>query len=87
MKYGKDFERNQAEAYAEKYWKENGFDFEVKRKYMSKCVYIIRKDGLEFPYDIPCDVVDRKSYMKFFQEQFEMRKEIKRLQEQQNRAE
>ena len=70
----KDFERTKARAYAEKYWKENGFDVEVKRVYMSKVKYIIRKDGMEFPYEVPYDVTDPKMYMKFFAEQYEMRK-------------
>ena len=80
MKYAANFERNQAEAYAENFWKKNGFEFEVKRKSMSKCVYTIRKDGLEFPYTIPCDVTDVKAYMQSFAEQYEMRKEIASLQ-------
>lgn len=80
--FNNDWERNQAEKYAEKYWKENGFDYKVKRKYISKCIYIVSKDGLEFPYAIPCDVTDRKKYMALFQEQFEMRKEIERLKKQ-----
>ena len=75
-----DFERTKSQAYAEKYWKDNGFDFEVKRKSNSKCVYTIRKDGLEFPYTIPCVVEDVKVYMGWFAEQFAMRKEIRDMQ-------
>lgn len=76
----KDWERNKAEVYAEKYWTEHEFDFEVKRKYMSKTIYTIRKDGLEFPYTITSDVMDVEAYMGFFAEQFELRKQIAELQ-------
>lgn len=74
-----EFDRTKSQAYAEKYWKNNGFDFEVKRHSNSKCVYTIRKDGLEFPYTIPYVVEDVKAYMGFFAKQFEMRKEIREL--------
>ena len=75
-----NYDKNKIEKYAENYWKKNGFDYEVKRKYMSKTVYIIRKDGLEFPYEVPDVVQDCKLYMQWFQEQFEMRKQIAELQ-------
>ena len=42
-----DWEKSRAEKYAEKYWKKHGYHYQPKRKYMSKSVYLVSKDGVE----------------------------------------
>lgn len=67
-----DWEKSRAEKYDEKYWKKHGYHYQPKRKYMSKSVYLVSKDGVEVTYDIPYSVTDPVKFMKFFADLFDM---------------
>ena len=64
------------EKYAEKWFKENGFDFELVKQYVSKTKYKITKDGITIPFELIWGVDDIKGYMRMFNESFEMKKQL-----------
>ena len=80
-KSNKEWEKSKAEKYAENYWTKNGYTFTVKRKYISKTIYMVSKDGIEMRYDIAGDTVDNKGNMKFFEKSFELHKKCMELEE------
>lgn len=70
------FEKTRAEKYAEKWFTENGFEFELKKQYISKTKYLVTKDGITDDFELPSTVTDPKRFMAMYGETFKMRCEI-----------
>ena len=68
------WERSGAERYAEKYWRKWGYTYTVRRKYISKTVYLVGKDGIEMEYIVQGAVTNPKADMRAFERLFEMHK-------------
>lgn len=78
----KDFSKN--ERYAMKFFKNNGFEFEVLKQYNSKTKFKIQKDGLSYEWELLAGVEDIKKYMSMFVYSHEQKLEIQKLKEQLN---
>lgn len=76
----KDFSKN--EQYAMKFFKNNGFEFEVLKQYNSKTKFKVQRDGLFYVWELPTGVENIGSYMKMFMYAHEQKLEIQRLREQ-----
>ena len=57
------WEHSKMERYAEKWWRMNGYQFEIKKEWVSKTVYTVRKDNKELEYVI------YPSQMKYFKDE------------------
>lgn len=77
-----EWEASPAERYAEKYWRENGFEVKLVKRYQSKSVYEVSRDGLTRKEEIPDTVRRFGEYMKQFQKGWDMAVEIERLKRQ-----
>ena len=64
------------EKYAEWWFKDNGFEFELVNQFVSKTVYKVSKDGITDKFELPSGVTDPKGYMNMFDRSFNMLKEI-----------
>lgn len=78
----KDFSKN--EKYAMKFFKNNGFEFEILKQYNSKTKFKVQKDGLSYEWELPVGVEDIKKYMSMFMHSHEQKLEIQKLKEQIN---
>ena len=78
----KDFSKN--EKYAMKFFKNNGFEFEILKQYNSKTKFKVQKDGLYYEWELPVGVEDIKKYMSMFMYSHEQKLEIQKLKEQIN---
>lgn len=76
----KDYSKN--EKYAVKFFKNNGFEFEILKQYNSKTKFKVKKDGLSYVWELPVGVENIRSYMKIFMYAHEQKLEIQRLREQ-----
>jgi hypothetical protein len=77
-----DWEASPAEKYAERWWKKNGFDVKLLKRYQSKSIYEISRDGLTRKEEIPYTVKKFGEYMKQFQEGWDMLVEIENMKRQ-----
>lgn len=68
-----------AEVYAEAHWKEHGFDAKLVKRYQSKSVYEISRDGLTDTYEIPYTVKDFKGFMNQFHKCWDLLVEVNYL--------
>ena len=75
-------EKSRAEKFAEKWFDENGFSYELKKQYLSKTKYTVTKDGVTDDFELPSAVTEYKNYMKQYGESFKMKCEIERLRRQ-----
>lgn len=75
-------DKSKNEKYVEKWFKENGFECKLIKQYQSKTKYEISKDGITETFELPYGVEDCKKYMKIYNDNFEMKKEINRMKEQ-----
>ena len=48
-----EWESSKDERYAEKWWTDHGFSWTLKKRFVSKSVYEISKDGVKMNYEIP----------------------------------
>jgi len=64
--------KNFAKRYAEKWFKENGFTFVVKKDLITKTVYHVSKDGCTESFELPSYVIEPERYMRLFAIQFKM---------------
>lgn len=67
-----DAEFTKAALDAEKWWNENGFTYQLKKRYSHKDVYLVSKDGVMLLFEIPDTVTDSEANMKFFQKMFDL---------------
>lgn len=72
-------EKTRAERYAEKWFAENGFEYSVRKQYISKTVYAVSKDSVTDTFELPSTVTEPKKYMDMYAESFELKKEIIRM--------
>ena len=70
-------EKSSVEVKAEKWMKENGFQFLVLKQYISKTIYEIEKDGFKTKFELPMSVADVKKYMELYKKDFEMQIKLK----------
>lgn len=77
MKSQKD--RTDAEKFCENWLTRNGYSWECKKRYISKSVYSVSKDGTTDTVEICSTVTDAKKYMEMFSKSFTMLVEINRL--------
>lgn len=66
------------EKYAEKWFTENGFKFELVKQYMSKTVYDVHKNGITDRFHLPNEVTDPKGYMELFNKSFELLEKLEK---------
>lgn len=76
-----DFDYN--EKYAIKYWDNNGYSGELKRQYVTKTVFVIRKDGTELQWAIYSVTKprDMKKCMEQFEFAFNLHRDLEELRE------
>lgn len=55
--------RRNIEIHAEKWFTDNGYEFSIKKRIMSKTVYVLRKDDAEMEFDIPSGITNAKFYL------------------------
>ena len=67
------------EQYAERYLKKRGYKVELIKQWQSKTKYRITKDGLEYVFELPYAVADKKRYMEFIENCFETNKILEDL--------
>lgn len=77
-----DWEASPAEKYAERWWKKNGFEVKLLKRYQSKSIYEISRDGLMRKEEIPYTVKKFGEYMKQFQKGWDMLVEIENMKRQ-----
>ena len=74
------WEHSKIEKYAEKWWLQNGYNFETKKEWISKTIYIVSKDGKQHEYTIyPSQMKFFEKTMQQFQENWDMYFELQRL--------
>ena len=71
-----------AEQYAEKYWHANGYSAKLVKRFVSKSVYEISKDGVIDKYEVPNAVKDPTRYMVNFERYWEILKDAVMLRKQ-----
>lgn len=72
-------DKSKVEKYAEKWFKENGFQCELIKQYISKTKYKISKDGITEIFELSYGITEPKKYMEMYKKSFEMKKEILRM--------
>lgn len=72
-------EKSSVEVKAEKWMKENGFQFQVLKQYISKTIYEIEKNGFKTKFELPMSVMNVKKYMELYKKDFETQLELKEL--------
>ena len=77
-----DWQASPAERYAERYWQKNGFTVKLLKRYQSKSIYEVSRDGLTQKAEIPDTVRRFGEYMKQFQKGWDMAMEVERLRQQ-----
>lgn len=78
----KEFTKN--EKYATKFLEKNGFEFEILRQYNSKTKFKVKKDGMEYIFELLAGVEDIKKYMSMFLFTHNQKVEIKNLKKELN---
>ena len=74
------WERSKMEIYAEKWWLNNGYSFEIKKEWISKTVYIVRKDDKEWQFEVSNSQLKHfNKTMEMFQNNWDMYFELQRL--------
>ena len=59
-----EWESSKHEQYAETWWTEHGFTWELKKRFVSFSVYAVTKDGMTMQYEIPnVERMDIKKFM------------------------
>lgn len=65
-RHNEEWEATKAELYAEDWWKANGYEATLIKRYLSKSIYKVSKDGLSTDYEVPFSVKDKKKFMESF---------------------
>lgn len=50
-----EWESSKDEKFAENWWTEHGFSWKLMKRFVSKSVYAVTKDGVKLTYEIPND--------------------------------
>lgn len=58
-----EWDSSKDERYAEKWWTEHGYSWTLKKRFISKSVYEISKDGITHDYEVPNAKIDMKRFM------------------------
>lgn len=77
-----EWDASSAERYAERWWEKHGFEVKLLKRYQSKSIYEVSKDGLTSKEEIPYTVRKFKEFMERFQKGWDMQVEIERLKQQ-----
>lgn len=56
--------------FAERYWKNHGYEFELKRQYITTAHYLVGKDGMKMKFNMFTTVADNPAFMRSFEETF-----------------
>lgn len=70
----KEWEFTEGEKYAIKWLEDRGYDVVIEKRYISKTIFIISKDGVSYKYHLPLG--DSKIKYKGIMEQFEISFEL-----------
>ena len=62
-----EVEKTRCIKFAERYWKNHGYEFETVKVYRSRVDYVIRKDGYAMKYKHPAVVDDNPGIMRLFE--------------------
>ena len=84
-----EWDGSKADKYAEKWWAEHGYAFELKKRYQTKSTYTVQKGDISCNYDIFStegrpQVADEVTQMKTFERDFEAMLELASLRQQVN---
>ena len=80
------WEPSKMEQYAERYWLVNGYDAKLIKRYISKSIYEISKDGLIDGYEVPNTVKDPARFMDEFERYWDILKKTAALRKQVHEA-
>ena len=59
-----EWESSKHEKYAEQWWTDHGFTWALKKRFISKSVYSVTKDGITMEYELPNEYrMDIKLFM------------------------
>ena len=75
-------EASPAEKYAERWWEKHGFVVELLKRYQSKSIYKVSRDGMTTNEEIPYTVQKFKEFMERFQKGWDMQMEIEAMKRQ-----
>lgn len=64
------YEKTKSMKFAERYWKNHGYEFELKRQYITTAHYLVGKDGVKMKFNMFTTVSDNKGFMESFEESF-----------------
>lgn len=73
---GKEWDYTAIEKYAIKWFNENGYEFTITKRYLSKTVFVISKCGCEMETELSSEVSNKKLAMEMIDKQFEMYKKL-----------
>lgn len=73
------WELSKNEKYAVKWMYEHGFDTTLTKQYVSKTVFMCRKNGYELEFDVNSNVTDMRAWMLQFERSFDMYVKIKEM--------
>lgn len=76
------YEKTKNELYAEKWFKDHGFQFALVKQYYSKTKYNVSKDDITDNFELLSGITDIEQYMKAYEKDFKMKQEIVRLKKQ-----
>ena len=77
-----EWEASPAEKYAERWWEKHGFEVELLKRYQSKSIYKVSRDGMTTNEEIPYTVRKFKEFMERFQKGWDMQLEIEAMKRQ-----
>lgn len=61
-----EWEASPAEKYAERWLEKHGFEVKLTKRYQSKSIYEVTRDGIKDTVEIPYTVMKFKAYMEQF---------------------
>jgi hypothetical protein len=68
-----NYEKSKNHLYAEKWFKDNGFEIVASKQYIHKTIFTVRKNEFEANLDIQNEVINIESYMKCVEKLFNLK--------------
>lgn len=69
---GVNAEKTKSMKFAERYWRNHGYEFELTKQYITKAHYIVGKCGVKMKFNMYTVIADNPAFMRSFEEMFEM---------------
>jgi len=66
--YNNDWEPSKMEKYAEKWFSDHGYQFRLLKRFISKSIYEVSKDGIACEYHVASKVADPAGFMRGFEQ-------------------